>query len=192
MTFTLRQANKLVDKINHHITTINTQPTCDINIWEVVFSDQTIDQKRLEHKTNINRCLALILIRQDIRNKIARNNQAQVNQLITQRKILLDKLGVYRSIIQQIDLSAVQTATAFDGKMISLKANTGTYRPVDILTIGLMDSEEIDSMNNNINSLQRQVELVEDQLTTANSSSTLLVILDQDSYTTLRNENIIL
>lgn len=194
MKMTLRQAHKLVEKINAKIGTIELSPSKDVTAWNV--DKNTLSNLREEFATNLERVQALNAARYAVREQIGVGNRAEVDQLVGTRKYLLDQIGVLRTLVAGVRSSAVVTADALDAKAYASRTaaatgGTSRYGGEDTITVGLLMEDEVKAHNAAIDNLQLKIEEVEDQLTSANASRDTSIILSDAVLATLRSEGLL-
>jgi len=201
MNITLRQAHKLVEKLTRLQNSITLNRTGGINIWTVAAStmnnkaaDPTkvqvaIDSQAATFTVECNRKLHAVQFRAAIRERIQTKNQSSgINNAISQRKLALDVLSVYKSVDQNDRDLELSTAAALSGKITQLlNAEPGRQ----------MFGGEVVSFvvpfNNNVKKeivdLERQIEQIDDQLTTLNASTTINLLPVEVEF--LKSENLI-
>ena len=96
MKITLRQAHKLIDKINSRLATITISAVQQVNIWEVDDTSQTYDNLKAAFSKQCDRNRELVSARQCIRNQIRIANQKGIDEAVADRKAAMDELGFLR------------------------------------------------------------------------------------------------
>ncbi len=193
MKMTLRQAHKLVEKINAKIGSIDVSVTREVTPWTV--DEHTLRNLRAEFDTNVTRLQDLNAARYAVREQISVANRAEVDSLVAVRKYLLDQIGVLRNLVGGFRPSVVSSGAALAEKAVAQKAAAatgGTSRySEDTVTVSLLTAEDVAMYNKEIDLLQLKIEETEDQLTSANASRDSSIILSDAVLATLRTEGLI-
>lgn len=195
MQLTLRQAHKIVEKITARIATLDVSPTREVNIWEA--DANTFDNAVEAFNTDFERAVALMEARHSVRQQIGAANFAEVDNLIAQRKLLLDRISMLRTIVNGAKTKAVTSQEGLTTKVQAMTqasaagGRSSIYGSDDSVTMLVIDPVRVAEMNSNIDALQLQIEAVEDKLTSANSSRDHLVIVSDTVVETLRIEGIV-
>jgi hypothetical protein len=194
MQVTLRQAHKIVEKITARLAMLDINPTREINVWEV--TDTTFDDAVETFNEQVVRTHDLMLARHFVRGQIGNANFAEVNSLIAQRKLLLDRIGMLRSLVAGAKVRAVTSQAGLVEKARAMTAGAAaggrsTMFGEDTVTILVVDQTDLDNCAADIDTLQLEIETVEDKLTTANSNREHMVILSDEVIETLQSEGII-
>lgn len=193
MKMTLRQAHKLVEKINAKIGSIDVSVTREVTPWTV--TADTLGTLRAEFDKNMARLFALNAARYAVREQIGVGNRAEVDSLVGERKFLLDQIGVLRTIVAGFRATHVSDAAALVAKaqaQQSAAANGGTSRySEDTVSVSLLTAADIEGLNSSIDELQLKIEEIEDRLTSANASRDGAIILSDAVLVTLRQEGLI-
>lgn len=194
MNLTLRQAHKAVEKITARLATLDISPTRSVSIWEA--DEATFENARASFESDLERTQRLMLARHFVRQQIGNANFAEVDNLIAQRKLLLDRIGLVRTLVAGAKNRQVTTQEGLYEKVKAMAASaaSGGRSSIygdDTVTITLVDDDQLVAYQAQIDQLQLEIEAVEDKLTAANSSREHLVILSDDVIATLRAEGVI-
>jgi hypothetical protein len=194
MNLTLRQAHKAVEKITARLATLDISPTRSVSIWEA--DEATFEIARGAFESDLERTQRLMLARHFVRQQIGNANFAEVDSLIAQRKLLLDQIGLVRTLVAGAKNRQVTTQEGLYEKVKAMAASAASggrssLYGDDTVTITLVDDDQLVAYQAQIDQLQLEIEAVEDKLTAANSSREHLVILSDDVIATLRAEGVI-
>lgn len=191
MELTLRKAHKMIEKLHSRIAQIHLNATAPLGIWDVEPVESRVVAARAQFNNTVDHHFNLLAARQEIRDAIQAKNSIQINQLIADRKRLLDAIGVHRHILSTAQMATVTGNVAAERKIKSLQdsASTTSYGVTEHVQVSLLSQEDIDDRTQTINRLLLEVESIEDQLTTANATTT--VTLSQQVVATLKAEGLI-
>lgn len=193
MQMTLRQAHKMVEKINARMASINVSPSRDVVVWNA--NSGSLDTLRAEFENEVNRQIHLTNVRQTLRVGIQRANRDQVDDLITARKATLDQIGILRHVVGQVNTDHMYTAEAIENKAAALRtaasAGSSGYGQRDTVTVCVVTADQLAHYNAQIDLLQLQLEQIEDELTAANASKSSVVVLDDVAVEILRAEKLV-
>lgn len=195
MKITLRQAHKLIDKINSRLSQMQISATQQVNIWEVENPHDTFINMQEQFQALCARNADLVTTRQVIRNLIADANRHGVDAAIVARKAALDSVSFLRHQLNTVDEHVVNTPAAFARKLEAEReaakaSSTVNYHGnTDTITVCLYSQTEVDSINDKINRGQLTVERLEDELSKLNSS--IEILLPDDVKQTLENEGLV-
>jgi hypothetical protein len=190
MQVTLRQAHKLVDKINASFQNLQISPVENINIWQM--TPLSLDDRRKKFHTKLARQLALTTVRSEIRGQLQEANQGSVNELVALRKITLDMLALKRSLHVQLapSVNEIDNQESLEQKVEILKASKEVgHRHYDNVIVSLVNAVERQELENEIGDLQLSIDQIEDQLTTANSGKKIL--LSETTMVVLKKERLL-
>jgi hypothetical protein len=197
MQFTLRQAHKIVEKLNAALSDVSVDATAALSVWEVPETEQEVaallDVLRNKLSQQIQRRGLLATVRYEIREQISVANRETVDELVAQRKLALDIAAQLRAIASAAagrshnDLSpaaivAQARASRSSGQIGYL---SGT------VTVKLLDAETVATTEKAIKEAQLNIESIEEQLTAANSDLNNMIRLSDDVVEILRNEGIV-
>lgn len=194
MQVTLRQAHKIVDKLNAKIKSISVSTNIEINIWQATTEEAVkamLDTAGRQIKEQTERLARLASIRHDVRALIAAANQKRVNELIAARKLTLDTISSVRSLIEMYRPNQHFEAAEIVAQAAANRANTSAFHRSETITVSLVDAKELAEANKSVDALQLQLEQIEDALTAANSDRNNLVNLTEFAYA-LREEGIVI
>ena len=195
MKITLRQAHKLIDKINSRLATITISAVQQVNIWEVDDTSQTYDNLKAAFSKQCDRNRELVSARQCIRNQIRIANQKGIDEAVADRKAAMDELGFLRHQLNTVNDSAINTSAALARKLDAEReaaklSSTNHYRGnSDVIAVCLYSPEDLEQLDKQINAAQLEVEKHEDRLSKLNS--TLEIELQSNVSETLRQEGLI-
>lgn len=195
MNITLRQAHKLIDKINSRLGQFQISATQQINIWEVESPTETFTKLQEQFQALCGRNTELVTARQTIRNLVADANRNGVDDTIAARKAALDAVGFLRHQLNTVNEHAVNTPSALARKLEAereaAKASSAvSYRGNgDTIAICLYSPADVEALNDKINQGQLAIERLEDQLSKLNSS--IEVALPAAVEQTLRQEGLL-
>jgi hypothetical protein len=195
-SITLRQAHKLVDKIVAKMRTLTIESTKQVSAWEQDEVSAVLERLRGKFEEQIARQVALTNARQELRDAISIANRAAVDGLISQRKALLDQVGIYRAILDSASENYISDGNALAQKLSAMRsaAHAGATTPSwggsgDTVTVSLLTSERQTVLEKLVNDTQLKIEAVEDALTQANAGTRVWVPASAEA--TLRQEGLI-
>lgn len=190
MQVTLRQAHKLVDKINGRLKTVTLHPVAQISIYAVGDAATLLSEKVAKHQAEQKRHFDLLSARQELRMSIQAVNAAEVNNLVAVRKSVLDELSTWRSIQLAVSDSAVSTAAELEAKLKALRETPSNgYSHNEKVEVCLLSAADLEALDKRISTLQLRVEGIEDSLTTANSVGSINISAGTEQL--LRREGVI-
>lgn len=187
---TLRQAHKLVEKLNARIASIELDTTIEVSIWD--YDPAAVTSARVAFNEQTRRLTDLASIRQTIRNMIRIANQQAVDDLITKRKELIDTIGVLRTIVQRASTRTMYTPEALAQKVQATRtaqSSGSSYGTPDTLSVSVLDVSDVERFTTMVEQTQLKIEQVEDQLTRVNSST--MITLSDEVFEQLKKENLI-
>lgn len=188
---TLRQAHKLVEKINARLGTIIINPNVSMNIWEVTDAVEAITAASDNFKAEVERQMKLVLARSSIRDSIRTANQQAVDALVAQRKRALDVISTLRHISTLVSSCGVSDAKALELKILAARESAKgatSYGSTDEVSVNLLTDEQVKSLDKDIQAKQLEIERIEDELTTANATGKLS--LSDELTAVLRDEGL--
>lgn len=192
MQMTLRQAHKMVEKINGRMTKISIQANREIGIWNM--RPSTIPDAQAEFEKELARQINLTNVRQAIRQGIQVANRAEVDAAVALRKATLDQIGILRAVVAGVDPDNIYTSSAINDKVAAAKQaasiNASAYGR-DSVTVCVITPERLAELNQQIDLYQLKLEAIEDQLTAANADRANLVTITEEDAEVLRQENLI-
>lgn len=195
MKITLRQAHKLIDKINSRLATFQISATQQVNIWEVESPAETFANLQGQFQALCARNVALVTARQTIRNQIAVANRNGIDDTVAARKAALDTAGFLRHQLNTVNEHAVNTPVALARKLEAEResakgSSAANYRGnSDTIVVCLYSQADVDAINDKINQTQLAIEKLEDQLSKLNSSTEIDLAVDIEQ--TLRQEGLL-
>ena len=182
MNITLRQAHKLIDKINSRLATLQISATQAVNIWEIEDPTATYTKLSEQFTELCQRNRLLVSARQCIRNQIRVANYAAIDGVIADRKEAMDAAGFIRHQLNTVNDNAVTSPTALERKVAAereaAKTTTTRYGAADTVTICLYSQADVDVLNDQLNKQQLEIERLEDQLSKLNSSTEIDLVAD--------------
>ena len=182
MNITLRQAHKLIDKINSRLATLQVSATQAVNIWEIEDPTATYTKLSEQFTELCQRNRLLVSTRQCIRNQIRVANYAAIDGVIADRKEAMDAAGFIRHQLNTVNDNAVTSPTALERKVAAereaAKTTTTRYGAADTVTICLYSQADVDVLNDQLNKQQLEIERLEDQLSKLNSSTEIDLVAD--------------
>lgn len=182
MNITLRQAHKLIDKINSRLATLQISATQAVNIWEIEDPTATYTKLSEQFTELCQRNRLLVSARQCIRNQIRVANYAAIDGVIADRKEAMDAAGFIRHQLNTVNNNAVTSPTALERKVAAereaAKTTTARYGADDTVTICLYSQADVDVLNDQLNKQQLEIERLEDQLSKLNSSTEIDLVAD--------------
>ena len=182
MNITLRQAHKLIDKINSRLATLQVSATQAVNIWEIEDPTATYTKLSEQFTELCQRNRLLVSTRQCIRNQIRVANYATIDGVIADRKEAMDAAGFIRHQLNTVNDNAVTSPTALERKVAAereaAKTTTTRYGAADTVTICLYSQADVDVLNDQLNKQQLEIERLEDQLSKLNSSTEIDLVAD--------------
>lgn len=182
MNITLRQAHKLIDKINSRLATLQVSATQAVNIWEIEDPTATYTKLSEQFTELCQRNRLLVSARQCIRNQIRVANYAAIDGVIADRKEAMDAAGFIRHQLNTVNDNAVTSPTALERKVAAereaAKTTTTRYGAADTVTICLYSQADVDVLNDQLNKQQLEIERLEDQLSKLNSSTEIDLVAD--------------
>lgn len=190
---TLRQAHKLNDKINARLATIDLTPTKRVNIWNVSDAAATLTALRDGFIADLERHLALVEARAAVRALIGRANSQKIDEIVVARKLALDTVATYRTIVAAVnDNSTISTTDAFTNKVEAVRAASKTGSSSyfsDDLSVLTVDGDWLKTVDETIQQGQNVIEGLEDQLTQLNAAT--LIVVPDSVVSTLKKEGLI-
>jgi len=193
MKLTLRQAHKIVDKINARLVEVNVDANPTLSAYNITDPAVALDEAKKAFEAELGRYMSLIAARSFIRAQVAYANAHEVDTLVARRKASLDIIAKYRSVKESYNERALATPEALGAKVNAVleaaKTTTSLYGSTDQITVSVMDKQYVADLDDKIQSLQLTIEAIEDQLTTANASTT--IELQEDVRLVLVNEKIL-
>lgn len=171
MQVTLRQAHKIVDKLNAKIKSIDTVTTADINIWQANDTDAVITTLNAAGATSESafaRLVNLATIRHDIRGLIGVANHKAVDDLIARRKLSLDMLAIIRGLVEAYRPAGNLSPEVVVAQAAAARTANSPYSSQTI-TVNLYDEADIAELRKQIDLYQLTLEHIEEALTAANS-----------------------
>lgn len=182
MNITLRQAHKLIDKINSRLATLQVSATQAVNIWEIEDPTATYTKLSEQFTELCQRNRLLVSARQCIRNQIRVANYAAIDGVIADRKEAMDAAGFIRHQLNTVNDNVVTSPTALERKVAAereaAKTTTTRYGADDTVTICLYSQADVDVLNDQLNKQQLEIERLEDQLSKLNSSTEIDLVAD--------------
>ena len=182
MKITLRQAHKLIDKINSRLATLQISATQTVNIWEIEDPTATYTKLSEQFTELCQRNRLLVSARQCIRNQIRVANYAAIDGVIADRKEAMDAAGFIRHQLNTVNDNAVTSPAALERKVAAereaAKTTTTRYGAADTVTICLYSQADVDVLNDQLNKQQLEIERLEDQLSKLNSSTEIDLVAD--------------
>ena len=182
MNITLRQAHKLIDKINSRLATLQVSATQAVNIWEIEDPTATYTKLSEQFTELCQRNRLLVSTRQCIRNQIRVANYAAIDGVIADRKEAMDAAGFIRHQLNTVNDNVVTSPTALERKVAAereaAKTTTTRYGADDTVTICLYSQADVDVLNDQLNKQQLEIERLEDQLSKLNSSTEIDLVAD--------------
>lgn len=191
MKISLRQAHKLVQKINDHIGTIDTSSIVHLNVWEIEDSAKALENARNEFSRNVNRVNELQKIRVELRNKIGNTNAlSSISTLIAARKAAGDQLVFLKTITAKRN-AIVSSQVGLDAKLSQLRSKEAqsAYGRDDMIAVSLLTDEQRKQNELEIVKLQRLIEDAENKLLELNVA--IPIELEPESVATLGFENLV-
>lgn len=171
---TLRQAHKLVEKLTARIASVEINPTKEVNAWSTVDADDVFLNGTLEFAKAVTLKSHFIGMRHAIRELVSVANGPKINELVAKRRFLLDLIAMQKQVVAGIPSAGINSAEALTKKIESLRANGSTTSSYyETVTVTFLEAADLVDYNELIQSTQLQVDECEDQLTTANSSTTI-------------------
>lgn len=195
MKITLRQAHKLIDKINSRLGTFQISATKAVNIWEVEDPASTFLQLTAQFRDLCKRNRALVTARQTIRNLIQQANVGAIDNTIAQRKAELDNEGFLRHLVNTVNPNAINTPTALARKLEADRAaasasSVASYRgDTNSINICLYSDADVEQIDAQLNAARLVVEKLEDKLSQLNSSTS--ITLSAETTSTLQAEGLV-
>lgn len=179
MEITLRAAHKLVGKITAKLDTYNLSVTTKINVWnaplDVDLLGDMMRKERDRYATQVKNRLALVEARRAVRLAIQRANADEIDALVADRKALLDVRHVYQQGIASAGSAVLFTTDAIRMKIEAARRVEDRYGVADHLVVGVVCEEDVADMKAALARIDREIERVEDSLTTANSTTKILL-----------------
>lgn len=192
MNITLRQAHKLIDKINSRLATLQISATQAVNIWEIEDPTATYTKLSEQFAELCQRNRLLVSARQCIRNQIRVANYTAIDGVIADRKEAMDAAGFIRHQLNTVNDNAVASPTALERKVAAereaAKTTTTRYGANDMVTICLYSQADVETLNDQLNKQQLEIERLEDQLSKLNSSTEIDLV--SDVVKTLQSEGL--
>lgn len=193
MNITLRQAHKLIDKINSRLATLQISATQTVNIWEIEDPAATYTKLSEQFAELCQRNRLLVSARQCIRNQIRVANYAAIDGVIADRKEAMDAAGFIRHQLNTVNDNTVTSPAALERKVAAereaAKSNASSrYGAADTVAICLYGQADVEALNDQLNKQQLEIERLEDQLSKLNSSTE--IELSADVAKTLQSEGL--
>jgi len=179
-SITLRQAHKLVEKINAKIRSIGISPVASVNIWETEDVNQALCKLVETFNTNLVRVQDLTTIKNNVRHEIqVRNEQSGITATIAKRKALLDAFGIVDSLSSTVSSSSdqVTSAAALARKINSVRSQdvANAYRTHDTVAVLLITPLHKQELSNQVEQLKKQIEELDDKLLNLNTTSKAVI-----------------
>lgn len=195
MNITLRQAHKLIDKINARLGTFHISATKAVNIWEVEDPASTFTQLTAQFTELCKRNRALVTARQTIRNLIQQANVGAIDNTIAQRKAELDNEGFLRHLVNTVNRHAINTPTALARKLEADRAaasasSVASYRgDTDSIAVCLYSDADVEQIDAQLSASRLAIEKLEDKLSQLNSSTS--ITLSAETTSALQAEGLV-
>jgi hypothetical protein len=195
MNITLRQAHKLIDKINARLGTFQISATKAVNIWEVEDPASTFTQLTAQFTELCKRNRALVTARQTIRNLIQQANVGAIDNTIAQRKAELDNEGFLRHLVNTVNRHAINTPTALARKLEADRAaasasSVASYRgDTDSIAVCLYSDADVEQIDAQLSASRLAIEKLEDKLSQLNSSTS--ITLSAETTSALQAEGLV-
>ncbi len=195
MNITLRQAHKLIDKINARLGTFQISATKAVNIWEVEDPASTFTQLTAQFTELCKRNRALVAARQTIRNLIQQANVGAIDNTIAQRKAELDNEGFLRHLVNTVNRHAINTPTALARKLEADRAaasasSVASYRgDTDSIAVCLYSDADVEQIDAQLSASRLAIEKLEDKLSQLNSSTS--ITLSAETTSALQAEGLV-
>lgn len=184
MNITLRQAHKLIDKINSRLATLQISATQSVNIWEIEDPAATYTKLSEQFAELCQRNRLLVSARQCIRNQIRVANYAAIDGVIADRKEAMDAAGFIRHQLNTVNDNTVTSPTALERKVAAEReaakntTSAARYGSGDTVTVCLYSQADVEALNDQLNKQQLEIERLEDQLSKLNSSTEIELAAD--------------
>jgi hypothetical protein len=192
MKFTLRQAHKLLEKIAARMGTLKLSANQAVSIWTEIPAEEIMAKLLKEYTEQVTRQFDLLNCRQEIRSSIQAINAAEVNGLISIRKGLLDQVATLRHLQGTITASSINTPLALAKKLEAERASSaaGSRYGNESVGVCVLDEAAAAALDRKISSMQLRIEGIEDQLSVANATASIVVTAD--AMMVLRREGVVL
>lgn len=139
-------------------------------MWTSESAEQAFSTAANEFSDRLDRHTMFVTVRQDLRNLIRQQNAKEIDQLVADRKFLLDMIGVQRTIKDGSSSSSITTPEALAKKIEANREKVNVYG-LETVTISVVNESDRERFSDTINQFQLEVDRIEDQLTTANATS---------------------
>lgn len=193
MHISLRQARKIVEKINGVIGSIDTNTTIGLNVWDLTDVTEALDSAQLTLVTNIKRVVVLQVVRATLRSAIdSANHDSGISVHIAARKQHTDQIAFIKSVIDNTpNAHVVSTSAGITAKIAQLteKSAVHSYGRDDSIVVSLLTDNIRIELEQTAISLQRDLDKIENQLLELNVSTTIKLI--PTVVSTLQAENLV-
>lgn len=192
MSYSLRTARKLETKIKKYLDSHSPRAVVTISAYDSA-GEYTLQTKRAEALGNLANVITLTTIRSDIRRAIQRSNEEHgINDMISSRKLMVDKLYVYENLLNQLsdEDDAIKVAKLEAIKARNQVDDTG-YRisSSDKLDFNTITPDTVETYTEEVLLLKNAIEAFDEEMLAKNAS--VLVEIDDESLDTLRALKII-
>jgi hypothetical protein len=190
---TLRQAHKVVDKINLLIKTTDLITTRQLNVFEVSDAEAAFQEAVGEFVLAFTFVEQLTSARNQIRQSIGVANANEIDSIIVQRKQVMDRLAVTKNVLASSGngrAHLVQSVSGLTAKVEqTLKAEQRNSYRDDIINISLLTPEFEEQLKSSAKAYQREIESFDEQLLTLNVATK--IELSKEMIQVLRDAEII-
>lgn len=174
-TLTLRQAHKLVERINIHLKSLTVETNHYYNMWDAENASAWLKSKQDEYQQFLDLSFKLISARSAIRSAVQRANHSKINELISQRKLINEQIMFAQNNIIQRYQRGVTSPTTLQHKVEQLKANQSEN---DTIEVGMISDQLIADYKTTVAELKQQLIGLEETLLQLNVTTTITLTDD--------------
>lgn len=168
MKLTLRSARKLENKIANQIP----EPSdfgIEISPYDKNSINDTINNAFTQSRIDVETATKLMTIRSVLRRQIqSLNEESGINELISNRKLTIDVMNFYRSLLAVASSWTEPNVDIVDGKLEAIREGKVSSYVRDNIHVSALSAEHVKEIEGLIKSLEKRIEQYDDNILETN------------------------